>query len=373
MEPIGLGDAGDEVADVQRRLEGLGALPPDAYEPGVFDEATREAVRIFQQRRGLTADGVVGQDTFLTLHEAGWELGDRLLHDTRPMLRGDDVRELQRRLNRLGFDAGYVDGIYGPDTAAATREFQLNTGLPDDGITGPGTVAALRSLHRQHQEAPAFAVRERASMRDDAGRPSLAEVRLLLDPGHGPDDPGATGPDGTPEHEITWGITNRLAGRLTALGAHVVLSRGPLTTPGTSERAALANREEVAAILSVHLNRLASVEAHGAAAYYFGQDQYVSQRGRALARLAVDNIVARTGTANCRTHASTSTLLREARAPAVVVEPGFLTHPNEGPRLLQPGYQHTLAAALTDALVTFLLGGLPRDGEATPASAAMSR
>lgn len=358
MELIRHGDAGSRVEDVQRRLAELG-LPCDDP-PGVFGASTELSVRIFQQRRGLAADGLVGDDTWRSLVGAGYQLGDRLLIHSRPMMRGDDVRELQRRLNRLGFDAGYDDGIYGPETAAAVREFQLNAGLADDGIAGPQTVGALRALHRQHQQAPAFAVRERESLRA-GGLHTVAGARLLLDPGHGVDEPGRTGPDGTREHDVTWAITNRVAGRLAALGATVVLARGPYTTPSPSERAALANREEVEAILSVHLNGLASPEARGAAAYYFGQERYVSERGRVLAQLAVDAVVARTGTVDCRTHPSTSALLRESRAPAVIVEPGFLTHPDEGRRLATRAYQQLLAEALGDALATFLLGGLPAD------------
>ena len=60
------------------------------------------------------------------------------------MLRGDDVSELQRRLNALGFDAGREDGIFGPDTETALRRFQRERGLEQpDGVCGPATIAAL--------------------------------------------------------------------------------------------------------------------------------------------------------------------------------------------------------------------------------------
>lgn len=357
-----MGAVGPEVLDVQRRLEGLGLRADD--DPGRFGPGTLQAVRVFQQRRGLTADGIVGDDTWRSLVESGYELGDRLLYLTRPMLRGDDVRDLQRRLNRLGFDAGYVDGVFGPQTFEALREFQLNAGLTVDGIAGRDTLALLRRLHRQHQSSPAFAVREREALRTHQ-RESVAGAPIMLDPAHGPDDPGQV-VGGLAEHRITWEITNRVAGRLSALGVRVVLSRGPGTCPSPSERAQLANREDVEAILSIHLNGLDSPEASGAASYYFGQEGYVSERGRRLAQLCVDNVVAMTATPNCRTHPSTSALLRESRAPAVIVEPGFLTHPSEGALLSDPVHQTAIAQALVDALVTFLVGGHPT-GEATPA------
>jgi N-acetylmuramoyl-L-alanine amidase len=258
-------------------------------------------------------------------------------------------------LNRLGFDCGYDDGLYGSQTFDAVREFQLNVGLNVDGIAGPETVDLLLRLHRQHQEAPAFAVREREQLRRGP-RGTVAGVRIMIDPGHSPLDPGYRAPDGTPEHEVTWQLATLIEGRLAALGAHVVLARGPSTAPTPSERAALANEEDVEAILSIHCNGLDSPEARGAAAYYYGTEGSMSDRGRLLAQLAVDLVCDAVGTANCRTHPSTTALLRESRAPAVLVEPGFLTHPEEGLALTDPGHQREVAGALTDALVRFLVG-----------------
>ena len=355
MQSISHGSVGRAVADVQAKLEALG-YSCAGDETAVFGAATEAAVRGFQRSRGLTADGVVGADSWGALVAASHRLGDRLLYLRHPMLHGDDVRELQRRLSQLGFPAGREDGVLGVATADGIREFQLNRGLPVDGIAGAATIDDLRRLWRQHQSEPAAAVREREALRGSPGRPSIAGARVLVDAGHGPDDPGITGVDGRHEHEVAWAIASRLAGRLAARGARIYLARGPRTTPSDSDRARLANAERVEAILSVHANSARSTEARGAAAYYFGHESFVSEAGRLLAELAVDQVCARVGTPNCRTHASTTTLLRESLAPAVIVEPGFLTHPDEGRRLLDAGYQSSVADALTDALVTFLTG-----------------
>jgi N-acetylmuramoyl-L-alanine amidase len=355
MIAIQFGSVGAEVEDVQRRLTALG-LSCDADDAGRFAAATGEAVRTFQQQRGLQADGIVGPDTWRSLVAAGYRLGDRMLYVTRPEIYGDDVRDLQRRLNRLGFDAGYDDGLYGAQTFDAVREFQLNVGLEVDGITGPSTLDVLTRLHRTHQSAPVYAVREREQLRRPTRRESLAGARIMVDAGHSPELPGLVAPDGTPEHEVTWQLAALLEGRLSALGAHVVLARGPATSPTPSDRATLANAEDVEAIISLHGNGVASTRARGAAAYYFGTEGYVSERGRLLAQLAVDLVCESTGTPNCRTHPSTTSLLRESRAPAVIVEPGFLTHPEEGRQLLDPAHQRVIASALADALQRFLSG-----------------
>jgi peptidoglycan hydrolase-like protein with peptidoglycan-binding domain len=62
-----------------------------------------------------------------------------------PQTRGDAVREAQQRLNRLGYNAGEVDGVYGPMTTSAVRAFQQRSGLKVDGVISPQTWAALRS------------------------------------------------------------------------------------------------------------------------------------------------------------------------------------------------------------------------------------
>lgn len=360
METISLGQTGSSVEDVQRRLDELG-LPVEDDVPGEFGEGTHAAVRAFQQSRGLVADGIVGRDTWRSLVEASFSLGDRLLYLTRPMHRGDDVRDLQERLNRLGFDSGQVDGIFGPDTRAAVTDFQANTGLTDDGTAGPETFDALRRLHRSHQAVPAAVVRERHLV-TPIRRTSLAGVPLLVDAAHGPEDPGFRNLDGVAEHEITWAIANRLHGRLAALGARPVLSRGPATTPTPSARAQQANREGVEAILSIHCNGLpGSTAARGVAAAYFGHEGSASEHGRQLANLAVQRIHEATGTPNCRAHPSTAALLRESRAVAVLVEVGFLTHPDEGRQLADPAHQGVLVNCLVEALSTWFMG------EPTPA------
>ena len=131
-----------------------------------FREGTRAAVEAFQYRRGLRVDGVCGRQTWSALVEAGRRLGDRFLYRRSPMLRGDDVAELQQRLSALGFDTGRVDGIFGDLTSAALGEFQRNAGLPVDGIAGAATVAELLRFGSRHDGSELVsAVRDRERLR----------------------------------------------------------------------------------------------------------------------------------------------------------------------------------------------------------------
>jgi N-acetylmuramoyl-L-alanine amidase len=93
------------------------------------------------------------------------------------MLRGDDVTELQRQLNSLGFDAGREDGILGEQTADAVAEFQRNVGLAPDGFCGWTTVAALRRVGTLAAGSVA-SVREREMLR--RGPHGLAAKRVFI-------------------------------------------------------------------------------------------------------------------------------------------------------------------------------------------------
>lgn len=184
--PLHLGDEGQAVRDLQRRLVALG-IDLDADAVGTFGDGTRSAVHEFQESRGLNGDGRCDRHTWAALVEAGFRLGDRLLYLRHPMLRGDDVAELQRGLGGLGFDAGRIDGIFGPDSERALREFQRNCGITTDGVCGPEVVAALTRLGKKVADGMEGAgmarVREQLRLRD-APR-ELQDRRIVVGEGGG--------------------------------------------------------------------------------------------------------------------------------------------------------------------------------------------
>ena len=85
-------------------------------------------------------------------------MGERLLFLRSPNIRGDDVAELQSMLNRLGFDCGRVDGIFGPLLVRAISDFQQNIGVDSNGICTPELVDVLRRVSLQTGTGPGIAV-----------------------------------------------------------------------------------------------------------------------------------------------------------------------------------------------------------------------
>src|SRR5206468_3821585 len=197
-----------EILDIQQRLSSLGyALAPDEL-TGAFGPTTEVAIRSFQELRHLPVDGLVGPDTWMQLVEAGFRLGDRTLYLHVPPFRGDDVRELQRKLNALGFDAGKQDGVHGPTTDHAVREFQRNVGDEPDGMVGLRTIATIQRM-RPLEDVPSRAVvREVEELRGMRG--SIDGKVIVIDPGDGPADGPA---------EVRVAMAASVAQELAGLGA----------------------------------------------------------------------------------------------------------------------------------------------------------
>ena len=176
------GDRGEPVRDLRARLGGRAGSSAIAND--VFDATLEASVRDFQEQRGLRVDGICGPETWGALIESGFRLGDRLLYLSAPMLRGDDVAEIQRLLNALGFDAGREDGILGPETESALRQFQRNSGATPDGVCGPATLAAIARVSALAAGSVA-SVRERETLRHEPRRLDGLRVFLVADPAMG--------------------------------------------------------------------------------------------------------------------------------------------------------------------------------------------
>jgi N-acetylmuramoyl-L-alanine amidase len=275
---------------VQRRLIAHGAAV-DRAELGQYGPTTAEAVRAFQHERGLLVTGNCDQTTWQALVEAGYRLGDRLLYLRSPMLRGDDVHDLQRGLGALGFDAGRVDGIFGPQTEGALRQFQRNAGLTTDGVCGPEVRAALARLGGRTGSPSVAGVRERERLRSVP--PHLTDRRVAIGQPGGLD-----------------GLAASIGRLLHEAGATVAV----LHHPEASAQAREANAFQADVYVGLDLadqdrSRIAFYETSG----------FRSVGGARLSQLLFEHLPA-TGGIRCHEPLGLRLpVLRETRMPAVVV------------------------------------------------------
>lgn len=129
-----LGDSGPDVEGVQQRLYELGYLDNKANIKGVFGDKTETAVKLFQKKNELTADGKVGDHTLEMLYgeevvSNAYRLGDK----------NQVIEDCQIALKRMGYLTFKPDGEMGKATVTAIKAFQQANGLTRDGALGPVT------------------------------------------------------------------------------------------------------------------------------------------------------------------------------------------------------------------------------------------
>ncbi|RJQ83350.1 N-acetylmuramoyl-L-alanine amidase [Pseudonocardiaceae bacterium YIM PH 21723] len=360
MQLLRRGDTGPAVAEIRATLGSLGLLADrngtSTGEP-VFDLPVEHAVRAFQQQRGLTSDGIVGPATYRALTDARRKLGDRTLaYLMSNQLTGDDVFALQERLLELGYDAGRPDAIFGRQTEQALRSFQREYGLTVDGICGPATLRALRQLAPKVRGGRPVFLREEESVRR-AG-PRLRGKRIVIDPGHGGQDRGVMAA-GVAEADIAWDLARRLEGRMVATGMEALLSRGAQACPADGERAMFANETAADLFISLHVDAHESPQASGVACYHWGNGNgtTTSSVGEMLAGFIQRELVARTGMLDCHIMPKTWDILRLTKCPAVRIEVGYLTNPEDRRRLLDPAFRDVVAEGILIAVKRLYLLG----------------
>ena len=327
----------DVVAQVINTLVRLGFLT--SPNKGL-DSVAVDALKAFQQERGLVISGEINENTLIALEEARWKLGDRVLqYNPQKMFRGDDVAILQTRLIEMGFDCGKADGIYGARTESAVKEFQKSVGEKADGSCGPATIMSLMRLVKTVSGGSPVALRDTAH-RAVRG-PALANKVIVIDPSSNIED-----------REIAFDIAQRLEGRLIALGVTVFLTRSAQTNPSDGDRINLANKSSADLFISLHTDNYKNESEHGVATYYYGSDLHGvhSVVGERFAALVQREITARTDMLNCRTHSKTWDLLRLTKAPAVRIDLGYLSNPGDLKRLGDLGFRETVVESIAIAI-----------------------
>jgi N-acetylmuramoyl-L-alanine amidase len=346
-DQLKVGDRSDAIGIIANTLNRLGFLDKTS---DLFDQSLEEAIKAFQQERGLTATGLVNEITQRALDEARWRLGDRiLLLGTQSLMRGDDVSTLQERLIQMGFNCGRVDGVYGVKTEAAVKEFQKSVGIVVDGKCGPSTLISLMRLVKTVQGGAPSALRE--SIKHSVRSPALANKVVVIDPSWGGEFAGESF-HGVNESEVVFDLAQRLEGRLLALGVNVVLTRSAKNSPLEKERIEITNSVNADLLIALKVDSYKNENANGVATYYYGRDDkgVHSVVGERFANLIQREICARTDLLNCRTHAKSWDLLRLTVAPAVRIDLGYLSNPQDAKRLADAQFRDQLAEAMIVAI-----------------------
>ena len=146
-DSLRMGDSGSAVKDLQTKLKKLGYY--DGTVDSTFGSGTYAAVKAFQKKYNLTADGVAGSETLKKLDSAYKNAdSDKDDDSLRKGATGSAVKDLQTKLKKLGFYNAYVDGSYGDTTVAAVKAFQKKHNLTADGVAGSETLKKLDTAYK---------------------------------------------------------------------------------------------------------------------------------------------------------------------------------------------------------------------------------
>jgi N-acetylmuramoyl-L-alanine amidase len=213
---------------------------------------------------------------------------------------------------------------------------------------------------------------------------------IVLDPGHGGDETGAKGPNGTVEKDVTLAIARQLRGAIEhRLGLRVLLTRDGDNTVGLDERAALANNNKADLFVSIHANASVSPVPLGAEVFYLSLDEYGErvkreaepevaqlptagggdrqvelilwemaqsrhmQDSAVLASMVEQQLRQRVPMSARAIQQAPFRVLVGANMPAVLVEVGFLTNPAEETKLGSPEHQGQIVQALFESILRF--------------------
>jgi N-acetylmuramoyl-L-alanine amidase len=170
---------------------------------------------------------------------------------------------------------------------------------------------------------------------------------IVIDPGHGGDDPGAIGHDDCYEKEYTLDISKRLERLLQNSGAHIMMCRTGDQNPSLEDRTQLANFNKSDLFISVHINSFISPFSKGTETYYY---KYIDEHlAKCVHEAVVDHLqLPDKGTKRARLY-----VLRNSTMPAVLIEPMFITNKQELLMLSQPYIREKIARAVHQGVLRY--------------------
>jgi len=191
---------------------------------------------------------------------------------------------------------------------------------------------------------------------------AVANRLIVIDAGHGGEDPGAVRPGCLPEKDITLAIAKKLEKYLSEAGAIVINLRqddkdlagedfqGSLSErkrKDLTERIAIANNQHADLFISIHVNADPSPRWYGAQTFYKMNDEASKQLAESIQRELKQNLK------NTKREAKAGSyyLIDRTKMPTVLVEVGFISNPQEAALLQNDEYQSRVAYAIYQGIV----------------------
>ncbi|MCW5313923.1 N-acetylmuramoyl-L-alanine amidase [Nostoc sp. KVJ3] len=179
-------------------------------------------------------------------------------------------------------------------------------------------------------------------------RKPLANFKIVLDPGHGGKETGASGPTGYLEKDVNLVVSKLLRDDLVKSGATVVMTREDDRELSLVERQAIISKEEPAIALSIHHNSLPddgdAEKIKGFAAFWY------QPQAHNLAMFLQKYVVKKLSKPSYGVFWDNLALTRPTAAPSVLLELGFMSNPDEFEQIVNPEEQKKMADAIAQGI-----------------------
>lgn len=179
-------------------------------------------------------------------------------------------------------------------------------------------------------------------------------MKIGIDPGHGGRDPGAVGPTKLYEKDVALGVSLELGRLLKEAGLEPVLTRADDRVVELVTRTALLNNQKCDLAISIHCNSSTNRSAN----YFAVFVQRLGGEAEKLAHKVIDKVTAATGWSwgadDDGIREKDLHMTRETKMPAILIECGFISNPEQEKQLRQPEFQAKLARAIADGVLAYL-------------------
>lgn len=185
-----------------------------------------------------------------------------------------------------------------------------------------------------------------ATIESDAALPQgIEQAKIVIDPGHGGEDPGAV-VDFSSQHEADYTLETALLLKteLENMGATVVLTRSNDTSVSLADRALLSNQEQANAFISLHFDSGPTAAVSGTTSYFFGKNS------ENLAQTIDKYIAGRLPLKNQGTKFQNFMVLRDNAQPSILLELGYLNNPEDHQLIASKDYRETVAKSIASGL-----------------------
>ena len=193
---------------------------------------------------------------------------------------------------------------------------------------------------------------------------SEKKITVVIDPGHGGRDGGAVGSDGTLEKDLNLAVALKLKALLESIDVQVVMTRDTdieLASPDSPHKKAddlktrlqLAQSQENAVFVSIHMNNFPIEKYRGLQVYYSENHPFSLTLAQTVQDTA-QNALKNTNDRKVKPAGDSIYLMSHLEIPAILVECGFLSNEEERELLKSEQYQKKLALALCAALLEYI-------------------